>query len=260
MRPLKDVPAIGLGRPLLAGMLMLAGLAPAALTGAQTALAAQPGGGTSAASAGGSDGAGMAISVRHADLNVLTGGVARIAGRLHPATPGAPVLLQLRRHHRWVTVGAAASGARGYFRLRYRARSLGTHLLRIEVGAQQAGGGSLAGPALCPGPCGNGVGVGGTPPATHRLGELNVYRAVEASWYGGGGSLACGGWLTSGTLGVANKTLPCGTLVTLRYGSHTVRVPVIDRGPYVEGREFDLTEATRAALGFPGTGLVWSTR
>jgi rare lipoprotein A (peptidoglycan hydrolase) len=92
-----------------------------------------------------------------------------------------------------------------------------------------------------------------------RLGRLNVYRLAEASWYGGGGSLACGGWLSSSTMGVANKTLPCGTLVTLRYGGRSVRVPVIDRGPYVEGREFDLTEATKQALGFAGTGEVWST-
>ena len=60
-------------------------------------------------------------------------------------------------------------------------------------------------------------------------------------------------------MGVANKTLPCGMLVTLHYGGHTVRVPVIDRGPYVEGREFDLTEATKNALGFGDTGQVWST-
>ena len=71
--------------------------------------------------------------------------------------------------------------------------------------------------------------------------------------------MACGGQLSSNTLGVANKTLPCGTLVTLHYGSHTVRVPVVDRGPYVEGREFDLTEATKNALGFGGVGQVWST-
>ena len=71
--------------------------------------------------------------------------------------------------------------------------------------------------------------------------------------------MACGGQLSSSTLGVANKTLPCGTLVTLRYGSRTIRVPVVDRGPYVEGREFDLTEATKEALGFGGVGQVWST-
>jgi rare lipoprotein A len=38
-----------------------------------------------------------------------------------------------------------------------------------------------------------------------------------------------------------------------------VRVPVVDRGPYVAGREFDLTEATKRALRFGDTGQVWST-
>jgi rare lipoprotein A len=83
------------------------------------------------------------------------------------------------------------------------------------------------------------------------------FRPALASWYGGGGSLACGGYLTSSTMGVANKTLPCGTVVTIRYGGRSVRVRVIDRGPYVEGREFDLTEATKTALGFEGVGEIW---
>jgi rare lipoprotein A (peptidoglycan hydrolase) len=56
---------------------------------------------------------------------------------------------------------------------------------------------------------------------------------------------------------VANKTLPCGTVVFLRYHGHKVEVPVIDRGPFVAGREFDLTEATKRALGFGDTGEVW---
>ena len=72
--------------------------------------------------------------------------------------------------------------------------------------------------------------------------------------------LACGGELTSWTVGVANRTLPCGTfVVTLCYDGHTVRVPVVDRGPFVEGREFDLTEATNGELGFGDTGEVWAT-
>jgi rare lipoprotein A len=95
--------------------------------------------------------------------------------------------------------------------------------------------------------------------AHRRAGRPAVYRLVEVSWYGGGGSLACGGALTSSTMGVANKTLPCGTLVTLRYQGRSVRVAVIDRGPYVAGREFDLTPATKQALGFGNTGEVWST-
>jgi rare lipoprotein A len=91
----------------------------------------------------------------------------------------------------------------------------------------------------------------------HRGQRRVVYHLAEASWYGGGGTLACGGELTSSTLGVANKTLPCGTWITLRYGRRHVRVRVVDRGPYVAGREFDLTEATKRALGFGDLGEVW---
>jgi hypothetical protein len=136
----------------------------------------------------------------------------------------------------WHTLARARTGARGRFRLSYTPRRLGSQWLRLRF-----------------------AGNASERPSHRRLGQLNVYRVTEASWYGGGGSLACGGALTSSTMGVANKTLPCGTLVTLRYGDHMVRVPVVDRGPYVEGREFDLTEATKDALGFAGVGQVWST-
>jgi rare lipoprotein A len=96
-----------------------------------------------------------------------------------------------------------------------------------------------------------------------KVRHLTSYRFAGASYYGPGlygNGVACGGTLEPGTLGVANKTLPCGTLVTLRYNGRSVRVPVVDRGPYVAGREFDLTEATKQALGFGDTGEVWSTR
>jgi len=93
--------------------------------------------------------------------------------------------------------------------------------------------------------------------AGNRRRHSGAYRLAGASWYGGGGSLACGGTLTSSTQGVANKTLPCGIVVFLRYRGHKVEVSVIDRGPYVAGREFDLTEATKRALGFGDTGEVW---
>jgi rare lipoprotein A (peptidoglycan hydrolase) len=61
-------------------------------------------------------------------------------------------------------------------------------------------------------------------------------------------------------LGVAHKTLPCGTKVVLRYRGHQVKVPVIDRGPYVAGRDFDLTVATKQRLHFPDTGTLLSSR
>jgi rare lipoprotein A len=92
-----------------------------------------------------------------------------------------------------------------------------------------------------------------------KVRHLTSYRLAGASYYGPGlygNGVACGGTLEPGTLGVANKTLPCGTEVKLRYGGHSITVPVIDRGPYVAGREYDLTEATKDRLGFPGVGDV----
>jgi peptidoglycan lytic transglycosylase len=35
-----------------------------------------------------------------------------------------------------------------------------------------------------------------------------------------------------------------------------IRVRVVDRGPYVGGREFDLTSATRTRLHFRGVGSL----
>jgi rare lipoprotein A (peptidoglycan hydrolase) len=57
-------------------------------------------------------------------------------------------------------------------------------------------------------------------------------------------------------LGVAHKTAPCGTLITFTYAGRSLTVPVIDRGPYIAGREWDLTGATAAALAFPGLGQI----
>jgi rare lipoprotein A (peptidoglycan hydrolase) len=93
--------------------------------------------------------------------------------------------------------------------------------------------------------------------------KLNVYRPAAASYYGPGlygNATACGGRLSPSTVGVAHKTLPCGTKVTLRYRGRTVTVPVIDRGPYAGNREYDLTAATKAKLRFGSTGNVLTTR
>jgi rare lipoprotein A (peptidoglycan hydrolase) len=71
--------------------------------------------------------------------------------------------------------------------------------------------------------------------------------------------LACGGLLGVNQIGVAHKTAPCGTLIDFTYNGRTLQVPVIDRGPYIAGREWDLTGATARALGFPGLGPIeWS--
>ena len=98
---------------------------------------------------------------------------------------------------------------------------------------------------------------------SRKAGKITVFRPAVASWYGPGfygNRTACGQTLTPGMLGVANKTMPCGTHLTLRYNGNQVQVTVIDRGPYVAGREFDLTEATKNALGFGSTGTVLSSK
>lgn len=68
--------------------------------------------------------------------------------------------------------------------------------------------------------------------------------------------IACGGVLHVPELGVANKTLPCGTQVIFVYGGRAIKVPVLDRGPYIAGREWDLTGAAAEALHFPGLGPI----
>jgi hypothetical protein len=86
---------------------------------------------------------------------------------------------------------------------------------------------------------------------------LHVSVASVFRDYGLG--LACGGVLGRDELGVAHKTAPCGTLISFTYAGRSLTVPVIDRGPYIVGREWDLTGATAAALVFPGLGPIqWS--
>ena len=96
--------------------------------------------------------------------------------------------------------------------------------------------------------------VGGV---SRRLGRLNVYRLGQRLVVRPGPLRqppGCGGTLAPGRLGVAHKSLPCGSKVTLRHRGRTLRVRVIDRGPYVGGREYDLTEATARKLRFRGHG------
>jgi rare lipoprotein A (peptidoglycan hydrolase) len=82
------------------------------------------------------------------------------------------------------------------------------------------------------------------------------YVSIASVYTDYGRPVACGGVLQVPELGVANKTLPCGTMVTFVYGGRAIRVPVIDRGPYIPGRDWDLTGATAEALHFPGLGEI----
>ena len=179
------------------------------------------------------------IGVRQRTLHVRSGDRTAVAGRVAPGVGGITVALQVRRDRRWRPLDRDRTDAAGRFRLRERLRRTGSSRVRIRV---------LGGPGVSPG--------------ARVIGRLNVYRSAHASWYGPGlygNRTGCGGTLLAGRLGVAHKSLPCGTMVSFKHGRRTVRVPVIDRGPYVAGREYDLTAATAQRLGFDGHGAILTT-
>jgi peptidoglycan lytic transglycosylase len=179
------------------------------------------------------------IGVRHHRLDVRAGRRTAVLGRVRPGVSGITVSLQVMRDGRWKPIDRDRTDAAGRYRMRERVARTGSTRVRLRV---------AGGPGVAPGARG--------------LGRLNVYRAAYASWYGPGlygNALACGGTLGAGTLGVAHRTLPCGTKVTLKRGRRSVRVPVVDRGPFVGGREYDLTAATAQRLGFHGHGTILTT-
>jgi rare lipoprotein A len=204
----------------------MATMITAGIAGASASVLPQSGSTPGATAAGGP----TAISLR-AQHHANAGRPIELHGRVTPASSRRVV----------IEVGGRKLRARaahdGRFETRWRAPRSGVYTARARVADQDTA-------------------------RSHRV-RINVYRPAAASYYGPGlygGALACGGTLTAGKLGVANKTLPCGARVTLRYGRRSVTVPVIDRGPYSGNREYDLTAATKAKLGFPSTGTVLTTR
>jgi peptidoglycan hydrolase-like protein with peptidoglycan-binding domain len=88
---------------------------------------------------------------------------------------------------------------------------------------------------------------------------LALMRLRRATWYGPGlygNRTACGGTLRRSTLGVAHRTLPCGTPVTFYHRGRFVTVTVIDRGPFARGVQWDLTAAAAKALGMAATSRL----
>jgi hypothetical protein len=85
----------------------------------------------------------------------------------------------------------------------------------------------------------------------------------NVSWYGPGfygKRTACGLAYTEGIVGVAHRSLPCGTKITFKNPANgrVVTARVIDRGPYVSGRQWDLSAGLCKALDHCYTGsLYW---
>ncbi len=84
-------------------------------------------------------------------------------------------------------------------------------------------------------------------------------RSRVVTWYGPGmygRRTACGDTLTSRLVGVAHRTLPCGTRVRFVNGGRTVVARVVDRGPHAAGVHYDLTWAAARQLDVLAAGRV----
>jgi rare lipoprotein A len=174
------------------------------------------------------------LVVGSAPRNVLGSSPVAVNGRLLPGIPGRRVVLEAQSGRAWHAVAHAQTHSGGRFALRFVPGGLGSQRLRVRF-AGDAASARTAAPS----------------------GLLTVYQQSVASWYNDGGGTACG---FHAGLGVANKTLPCGTKVTFMYGGRRVTATVDDRGPFVAGRTWDLNQTTAAALGFGGVATVWSSR
>ena len=201
------------------------------------ATAAAGDGGTSGNSGGGATYTNAAPADAEISLTVASGAwlgrATRIRGRSADLA-GRTVAIERRRSRRseWVSVASVRVGDDGRFGTRWTPRSIGRHQLRaLPETASSAGSGD-----------------DGT---ASRVERLIVYESVTTTWYGPGfygNKTACGQRLTTDTLGVAHKSLPCGTKVALRANGRSIVVPVIDRGPYANGATYDLTRATAERL------------
>jgi len=141
--------------------------------------------------------------------------------------------------------------ARAHFNRRLRRSFLAVSLFSLALAplaaeAQTGGAGAPTGEAT-------------TPSGGAGLVFSSPMRSAGATWYGPGlygNGTACGQTLRPGTIGVAHRTLPCGTTVKINYHGHSLVTKVIDRGPYTKGNDFDLTNGARLALDFEGVGQV----
>jgi hypothetical protein len=170
--------------------------------------------------------------------HILRRNRALVRGYVPSGRSGRTVLFEILLSRGWTERDRALTGADGKFYLAWYPSRTGRYRARVrEVNASS-----------------------NTLPSLSRL--LYVYRRAVASWYGPGlygNRTACGQTYTSRLLGVAHRSLRCGYRVTIRYHGRSITVPVVDRGPYVDGRDYDLTNATKKYLGFEGVDDIWAT-
>jgi peptidoglycan lytic transglycosylase len=176
-----------------------------------------------------------------ASEHVFVGRVAEFRGSL-PNDAGRLVTIERLEPEtaQWIPIASTTIGADGAYRARWRADVTGRLTTRATAGDTSGTGAALALAA---------------PLET----TVTVYRPATATWYGPGfyGRMtACGLRMTRKLLGVAHRTLPCGTQVAITYKGKAITVPVVDRGPFKRGRRWDLTSAAATALDFTYTDRI----
>ena len=170
----------------------------------------------------------------------LLRGVLSFKGILAASTAGRVVEIErLGRGTSWTWAPTAHATVRagGSFTVLWRANHIGRFRFRPVLSTETGSRAADSAPAV----------------------TVTVYRPSLATQYGPGfygHSTACDITLRRGTLGVANRSLPCDTLVAVYYGGLATVVPVIDRGPFANRADWDLTEATGRALGIAGTATI----
>jgi rare lipoprotein A (peptidoglycan hydrolase) len=92
------------------------------------------------------------------------------------------------------------------------------------------------------------------PATTQAL--ASTWKVNRATLFGPGlygNKTACGFTLTHRTRGVAHRTLPCGSIIAVYHGGLIALYPVIDRGPFADGIDLDLTASAARQLGMTTT-------
>jgi hypothetical protein len=175
-----------------------------------------------------------------------TGSPLRIAGAFSPSLADRRVLVERRTPSgRWQRAASARVRSTGRFAATWRTRSTRVHELRVVLAPATDRRASTAASSRAT--------------ADAPSVRIAVLGRAKATWYGPGlygKTTACGVTLRPDTVGVAHRTLPCGTQVEIRRGGKTVVAPVIDRGPFANGATFDLTKTVADQVGVGGVDPV----
>jgi len=146
---------------------------------------------------------------------------------------------------RWQQATTARVRSTGRFVAVWRTRSTRVHELRVVLVPLKAAESSEAASSRAT--------------ADPQSVTIAVLGRAKATWYGPGfygRRTACGVTLQPDTVGIAHRTLPCGTQVEIRRGGKSVVVPVIDRGPFANDATFDLTKSVADRVGVTGVDPV----